>query len=137
MLDISGGVCICKNLVDQLNNLEIFQQVRLVLLEKQPSFNPKMRVVEAYLYSYFVTKNFKVRSVSSKIKLNAVECEIPDKISKLKSKYSRNKKIGIIQTKLLLLDQPTEFQEIFERSKKRDDLADSFLMAVTYLNKQI
>jgi hypothetical protein len=54
--------------------------------------------------------------------------------SKNKSKYSQTKKMGVLITysKLEEFNEPPEIKDIFEKSKKKDDLADCYLQAVTY-----
>ena len=61
------------------------------------------------------------------------------KINKLKSKYSRNKKMSIEHTRLMLhsLDEDDKWKVQFESSKKKDDLADSYLMTLYYIYNRI
>ena len=54
-------------------NPEIYntKRVKTVLIEKQPSFNPKMRAIASALHMYFVIKGFKnIKQYSAKYKLH-------------------------------------------------------------------
>ena len=79
-------------------------------------------------------------NASNKLKVykGDVDSEDMKKINKLKSKYSRNKKLSILHTNLLLKEHEYNSKnwcEFFNKNKKKDDLADSFLMILYYLKK--
>ena len=104
----------------------------VVLLEKQPSFNPKMRNISTALYVYFIiriqheqNKNCKIIFYSPKHKLKCSDIVIEHKS---KCKYRQNKNLGIVHTRALLKTH----QKFFEKHKKKDDLADCFLQALSY-----
>jgi len=105
----------------------------IVLLEKQPSFNPKMRNISTALYVYFTLRiqheknsNCKIIFYPAKYKLKCCEIKIEHKT---KSKYRQNKNLGIVHTRELL----NSHIDFFEKNKKKDDLADCYLQAISYI----
>ena len=96
-----------------------------------------MKSIQMILYSYFSFKSLKVKcfkdlilmNASNKLKvyskkLEGENQEEMDNINKLKSKYSRNKKISILHTKLLLEENEENYKNwngFFEKNKKKDD----------------
>jgi hypothetical protein len=142
VLDISGSTnhVICKRMVTQLDEIKLLENIKTILIEKQPSFNPKMRIVQGYVETYFLIRsldkniNPKIVNYSAKHKLKCHVCEIPEKITKLKSEYSQRKKISILHTQeIIKIKQTEEIISLFVASKKKDDLADSFLQALSYI----
>jgi len=134
-------------LINQLDQREHLRDVDIVLIEKQPSFNPKMRIIAGCLQTYFYIRGVvdkptdKIRSVeffSPKHKLKCYdgpELDISSKNGKIvKGKYAQTKKMGvaIARTKL---EEYSETSQIpfFENHKKKDDLSDCYLQALTYL----
>lgn len=104
----------------------------IVLLEKQPSFNPKMRNISTALYVYFTLRiqhernnMCKIIFYPAKYKLMCSNTKIEHKT---KSKYLQNKKLGIEHTR----ERIATHQDFFEKHKKKDDLADCYLQAISY-----
>jgi len=138
-----------RNLYKKLEQNNNFSNFDYVIIENQPVLkNPTMKSIQMILYSYFSFKslsleNFKdliLMSASNKLKVykDEIDTEEMEKINKLKSKYSRNKKISILHTKLLLNEHEYNAKtwfDFFNNNKKKDDLADSFLMILYYLKK--
>ena len=60
--------------------------------------------------------------------------EIIDSVT-LKSKYSKTKRLSILFTQKMIVDQP-EYLAFLLKSKKKDDLADSFIQGACYLKKK-
>ena len=60
-------------------------------------------------------------------------------VTKVKSKYTRNKKLSIIHTNLMLqhLEESVKFKDLFNTSKKKDDLADSYLMTLYFIANKL
>lgn len=121
-------------LIQHLDNLDHLLSATTILIEKQPSFNPKMRIIGGCLFTYFTLrishelgKNVKILFYSAKHKLKHVHVEE----IKVKSKYQRNKKMAVEETKFLLQNSP--WLNYFNLNKKKDDLADSFLQALSYI----
>lgn len=132
---VNWGVCSLptvhvKNIVEFLDDMHLFHEnIDTVIIEKQPARNVKMRLIESILHVYFVMKNVKkVNTYSSKHKLGAL-----GKTVKGKSNYSLRKKMSVAMTTRFLDDNKSFWKEIFEKSKKKDDLADSLLQGLSYL----
>lgn len=136
------------NLIKQLDlRKHLISGINVVLIEKQPSFNPKMRIVAGCLQTYFILRGIvdnqespisAVKFFSPKHKLKChtgPEIKIESKNGKqIKSKYSRTKKMGVIicREKLNFYGESPEILKLFDLSKKKDDLSDCYLQALTY-----
>jgi len=130
------SINIILKLISELDSISNLLDTDLILIEKQPSFNPKMRIISTAIYVYFTlrinheqNKKIKILYYSAKHKLKLCDVKL-DKI--YKSKYTYNKKVGIEQTKILLNKSP--FLDFFNSHKKKDDLADCYLQALAYIN---
>ena len=63
---------------------------------------------------------------------------IKDVLKQVKSRYTKNKKETIMITERILshkMEPSTKWKDVFNSSKKKDDLADSLLMTLHYLLK--
>jgi len=128
-------------LIKSLDSRQCMLNVHTVLIEKQPSFNPKMRIIAGCLQTYFFIrgvvdrKENPIQSVeffSPKHKLKCYsgpELNVPGK-----SKYAQTKQKGVIiaRSKLSEYSEPVEMVQFFESNKKKDDLADCYLQALTW-----
>jgi len=128
-------------LIKKLDSFPILLNVDYVVIEKQPSFNPKMRIIGGCLQSYFyirgIVDNPKITSIEFFSPKHKLKCYIGPELtieSKAKSKYTQTKKMGILiaQAKLDEFDESMNFKQLFEKSKKKDDLADCYLQAITF-----
>jgi len=136
------------NLIKALDNRKyLIEGIDTVLIEKQPSFNPKMRIISGCLQSYFyirgvvdretnreqVIKNIRFFSPKHKLKCYTGTEELVV-TGKCKSKYLQTKKMGILiaRSKLTEYSETPEIKQQFEQSKKKDDLADCYLQAITF-----
>jgi len=130
------------NLIKSLDSrTHLIENTEVVLIEKQPSFNPKMRIIAGCLQTYFFIRgmidsnNSTIKSVKFFSPKNKLKCHSgEDIIVSGKSKYLQTKKAGIMITKQKLEEysESEEIIRIFENSKKKDDLADCYLQAITY-----
>ena len=126
-----------KNLLCYLDSLELMENVDTILIEKQPYKNPKMRLLENILLTYFNIRNIdnsndvKILSYNAKHKLGELGKQI-----KGKTNYNQRKKLSIqlCNTFLVKYTQEDVFKYYFTKSKKKDDLADSLLQALSFLN---
>lgn len=124
---------LCSRLIEELDKVPVLCESSTVLIENQPSSNPKMKNVSFMLYCYFVMKKIKkVLFVNPRNKLEVydgpyVEC-------KLKGQYARNKFYGKVYCKYLIRNQIKDVK-LFEKHKKKDDLADCLLQGVWFLKK--
>jgi hypothetical protein len=132
------------NLIKQLDlRPHLLNDINIVIIEKQPSFNPKMRIIAGCLQTYFIIRGIvdkpesPIKSVdffNPKHKLKCYSGPELELDSDVKSKYSRTKKLGVIICRLKLKEysESDENIRLFENSKKKDDLSDCYLQAVTY-----
>jgi hypothetical protein len=60
----------------------------------------------------------------------------PIDASHIKDKYRQNKYLAIKYCGIMIQTQSEEYKTQYDTSKKKDDLADSFLQGVFYLNRQ-
>ena len=135
--------------IEQLEKIPNFIESDVILLEKQPSFNPIMRIIQTTIYVYFTLRynyelNLKTKILyySAKNKLKICNSDISSELLDSKSKsrtskakkrnYYLNKKAAIEEVKTLLKNNP--FLNFFEKHKKKDDLADCYLQALAYIN---
>jgi hypothetical protein len=130
-------------LIKCLDSLPFLLEVDYVVVEKQPSFNPKMRIIGGCLQSYFYIRGIidkplnKISSIEFFSPKHKLKCYTGPELkleSKAKSKYAQTKKMGILiaRAKLEEFDETEEFKTQFETSKKKDDLADCYLQAITF-----
>ena len=132
VLDCSGTNEALR-VIQELDALEYLREADVVLIEKQPSFNPKMRNISTVIYVYFILRiqhelNSKCKIIfyCAKYKLKCCQTQIEHKT---KNKYRQNKNLGIVHTRELIKTH----QSFFEKHKKKDDLADCFLQAISYI----
>ena len=130
----------CAHMVTLLDNYPELLNNDLVLIEKQPSRNNKMRIIEGLLNAYFVIKGLTNKeSDIQKVIVYSAKHKLGNDTFKGKSNYSQRKKLGVFRTEAFLQQYPQtdEFHDMFINSKKKDDLADSLLQALSYVNLDI
>lgn len=124
-----------------LDNKSIFSDCEYVIIENQPVLkNPTMKSIQIMLYSYFLIKNKNmklIKLVNASNKLKVYKDKIPESdkeiIDKIKDKYRKNKMTAILHASLMIKDN--EKLDYFNSHKKKDDLADAFLMTKYLINK--
>ena len=107
-----------------------------VIVENQPSLkNPTMKSIQMMVFSYFLIRGecSKLEMINARNKLKVykgpkISCDIKDK-------YKRNKFLAIEYCKEMIKNEKEEFIELYNNSKKKDDLADSYLQGIYYINK--
>lgn len=121
-----------KLVVSLVNVLENYtDNITECIIEKQPNRNLKMRVIEGMILMFYTLKQIKVSSYSAKYKLK----QVSNLYLKGKHNYRERKKQAILITTNLLENKP--WLEFFKTHKKKDDLADSYLQALSYLNIEL
>lgn len=135
-------ICIGKTMKTLLNDVSGIDQTTHVVIENQISpIANRMKTIQGMLAQYFIMKNSDthIEFVSSIHKLNQFK-DISGVVLSTKgdngdkSSYRDHKRDGVDYTQQLLNANP-EFQEkkpLFVESKKKDDLADSFLQGLWY-----
>ena len=121
-------------------------EIQHVIIENQPVFkNPIMKSIQMLIYSFFAYKRAiesrqieAVTFVAANTKVKYAEAhlqKIGAEVEKHSNKYKYNKKISIQCTSDIVQNQG-ELAEWFENHKKRDDLADAFLLGLSYLDRK-
>jgi hypothetical protein len=150
-------VTIGKNMMCQLDIIlkDHLLSIDLVIIENQISpIANRMKTVQGMISQYFIMRNqdIQIEFVSSANKLKGQEIvkvadsddeketqekETQEKENQVKVKhsYSDRKKMGIKYC--LDLINGTEHVNFFINHKKQDDLADSFLQGIWYINNKI
>ena len=85
-------------------------------------------------------ENIKLINASNKLKLgkNLQDINNSEDILKIKTKYTRNKKLAILYTnhflkQRLIVEEYEKYNNIFNNNKKKDDLADAFLQGLYFI----
>ena len=106
---------------------------KTILIEKQPERNKKMVSVMHFLHAYFIIKCPKAETI-----LYDARHKIPDIAGPGKVQYNRRKKAAIERCEVFILDWSTNSHWIdtFVKSKKKDDLADTVMQALSFVNRK-
>ena len=136
--DVSGippnhkdGVFKCMN--HHLNEREWVLSATTILIEKQPDKNRKMKTVENFLHAYMIIKNPDAECI-----IYDARHKIPDVAGPGKGQYYKRKQTSIIRCKEYLdkTEINHEWLPIFKESKKKDDLADTVMQALSFINRR-
>ena len=103
-----------------------------VLIEKQPDRNKKMVSVMHFLHAYFIIKNPKAETI-----LYDARHKIPDVAGPGRAQYLKRKKTSIERCEAFIRqdDVNVHWLETFLASKKKDDLADTVMQALSFVNR--
>jgi hypothetical protein len=120
-------------------NPDIYGDVDQILIENQPTLkNPKMYGLSILLMSYFIIKGKMSTSMIAPFKKLSLNPEkTASELKKGKSKneiYTLTKKLGKIYCMALISEDD---KKIINKSKKQDDLSDSFLQGFRFMFKKI
>lgn len=134
--DVSGvppkhadGIFPC--LVRHLNEKPWVLEATTVVIEKQPDRNRSMKGVENLLHTYFLVKEKDVVIWDARHK-------IPDVAGAGKARYAQRKKTSIERArKFIAGDGPNkELVSFFDKHSKKDDLADTVMQALSFIDKR-
>ena len=135
-LKYSSNQSLCEAVVNYCDMWPQMLECHTVLIEKQPSRNNKMRIIEALLNAYFVIKGIKSDdSQIAKVLVISAKYKLGSNTAKGKTNYNERKKLSVERCKKFMTlteNENQDFKEIFEKSKKKDDLADTLLQALAY-----
>ena len=131
LIDIGRNMNIILNeLIDSWN-----YNIDMVLIENQISpLANRMKTLQGMITQYFIMKtNAKIIYISSENKLK--------EFTTSKTNYKERKQLSIQIMKDILQKNEynidTNWSNIFEKSKKKDDLSDTFLQALWYIKNNI
>tara|TARA_B100000900_G_scaffold126708_2_gene107035 strand:+ start:23885 stop:24718 length:834 start_codon:yes stop_codon:yes gene_type:complete len=123
-----------RNLKKEFNNIFKNIQIDGVVIENQIGpLAMRMKTLQGMIMQHFIEKNIPlVEEVSASNKLKEF-------LGNKKTTYSERKKESIIITRNILNENNylSKWLEVFDKHKKKDDLADSFLQGRWYLKNTI
>ena len=100
-----------------------------VLIEKQPDKNRTIKSVEHFLHTYFLCQGKDVIIWDARHK-------IPDVAGPGRAKYLERKKASIDRCRTFIEATNPEWVHDFDKHKKKDDLADTCMQALSYIDRQ-
>lgn len=105
-----------------------------ILIEKQPGMNKTMKTVENFLHSYFVIKSPKSETI-----IYDARHKVPDIAGAGKARYRQRKQAAVNRCRTFLETSEINkhWMTTFVASKKKDDLADTVLQALSYINRRV
>jgi hypothetical protein len=115
VMDLAPALAACLDA-----RAESWKGADLVVIENQPE--RRMYAVQSMIQMYFCMKQFKSSGISATHKLSNIVT-----IDDIVHTYKGRKKTGIVHAYALV---PQENQAHFDKHKKKDDLADSFLQGL-------
>lgn len=126
----SDGLFPCMN--NHLNDRPWVLDADVTLIEKQPDKNRKMKSVENFLHAYFVIKNPKKETI-----IYDARHKIPDVAGAGKALYRKRKQTSIDRCHEFLKnsDVNAHWMDTFKTSKKKDDLADTVMQALSFTKR--
>jgi len=122
-----GGIF--QSLLKHLRDREWVLQSQHVLIEKQPDKNKTMKSVEHFLHTYFLVHGKTVIVYDARHK-------IPDVVGPGRAMYIKRKKASVDRCTEFLKEHNPDRLEWFLAQKKKDDLADTVMQALSYTPPQ-
>tara|TARA_Y100001936_G_scaffold89712_2_gene88302 strand:+ start:2795 stop:3499 length:705 start_codon:yes stop_codon:yes gene_type:complete len=135
--DVSGvppqhadGLFVCMR--DHLRDKPWVLDADTVVIEKQPDKNKGMVSVQHFLHAYFIIHDKKTIIYDARHK-------VPDVVGSGKRMYAKRKKVSIerVHEHLKTEEINADWLSLFESSKKKDDLADTFLQGKSYIDRKV
>jgi hypothetical protein len=120
VLDLASDIVISLD-----NRREWWEETKTDLVVVENQKDRRMFAVQAMIHMYFATKGFKIKGVSAIHKLNNIMT-----LEDATGSYRGRKKTGIVHCEKLM---PEFNRPFFKIHKKKDDLADSFLQGLWFL----
>tara|TARA_B100001250_G_C19735534_1_gene760576 strand:+ start:304 stop:984 length:681 start_codon:yes stop_codon:yes gene_type:complete len=120
------------NILEQYDKLFSKYKIDTVIIENQISrIATRMKTIQGMIMQYFIikqTNDIEFISSTNKLKL----------FTSKKTDYKERKKMGIEYCKETIIKDENliKWLNIFEKHKKKDDLADSFLQGLWYMNNR-
>jgi hypothetical protein len=122
VLDLVGDIIVSLD-----RRADWWQGADLVVCENQ--LDRRMFAVQAMIHMYFACRGYRTKGVSAIHKLDNVTCA-----TDATGTYRGRKKTGIVHCELLC---PPGNISFFRSHKKKDDLADSFLQGLYFLEHPV
>ena len=132
--DVSGvppnsDVGLFKSMLEHLDEKKWLMNATTILIEKQPDRNKKMKGVEIFLNAYFLIKCPTAETI-----IYDARYKIPDVVGPGKAQYRKRKQTSIDRCRDFLNSNDVNYHwiETFKNSKKKDDLADTVMQALSF-----
>ena len=135
-----------EKIIGTFDSKNEFLECNYVIIENQPCMkNPTMKSIQMIVYSYFYIRGMYNKDYESRVLKDIVLISAGNKLKvydgppieiNVKSRYTKNKKLGIEHTKYLLKHHD-EYLSFFDSHKKKDDLADAFLQGAYFIHKRL
>ena len=135
--DVSGvppmhvdGIFAC--MVRHLNEKPWILDATTVIVEKQPDKNRGMKAVENLLHTYFLVKGV------GEVVIWDARHKIPDVAGAGKARYAQRKKASIERARKFIdgSEINKDWVPFFDKHKKKDDLADTVMQALSFIDKR-
>jgi hypothetical protein len=129
----------CEKCVKVLYDTFKDDPIDQVLIENQPVHkNPTMKTIQIVVYTFFMYQKV-VGTEKIITNINFISANRKNKFGdkfkldiECKTKYQKNKKVAIACAKILV--ENSEWETHFNNHKKKDDLADSYLQTLAFIN---
>lgn len=117
-----------------LHERDWLSEARTVLIEKQPPKNKKMVTVENFLHAYFIITNPEATTI-----IYDAKHKIPDVAGPGKAQYRKRKLTSIARCKEFIETGTinSHWLDEFNKSRKKDDLADTVMQALSYIHRRV
>ena len=99
-----------------------------VIIEKQPERNKTMKGVEHFLHAYFLCHDKNVVIYDARFK-------VPDVSGPGRARYIERKKASIERCRSFLTETQPDWIPMFQGHKKKDDLADTCMQALSFIDR--
>jgi hypothetical protein len=116
-------------MVRHLNEKPWILEARTVVIEKQPDRNRGMKAIENLLHTYFLIKDKSVVIWDARHK-------IPDVAGAGKARYTQRKNASIERARKFIEGVNANWVGFFDAHKKKDDLADTVMQALSFIDKR-
>lgn len=107
-----------------------FGPVKTVVIEKQPDKNRGIKSVEHFLHAYFLVHDKDVVIWDARHK-------IPDVVGPGRAQYLKRKKTSVDRCHAFVTESNPDLLPMYEASKKKDDLADTVMQALSFINARV
>ncbi len=130
-----------KIMVKKLDQLDLLTNCDIILIENQPSLkNPIMKSVQMLLFTYCIVRGFIDNLILTDLKLISAQnklkkCQQIDIFKDRSKNYKDRKKLAIDYCKYII-EKDHINMDFFNKNTKKDDLADSLLQAIYYIETQ-
>ena len=118
------------SLVKHLDRKPWILESHQVIIEKQPDRNKGMKSVEHLLHAYLLAKD-----PTRQVIIWDARFKVPDVAGPGKAKYAARKAASIERARAFIKETNPEWIEFFERHKKKDDLSDTVMQALSFLGR--